>query len=44
MDAFEYKNVRSDFVSNTEKYEKQHVRLQVSILGTQGHFHSEVFS
>ena len=36
--AFKYKNIRSDFIAITEKNEKQYVRLQKSISGTQGVF------
>ena len=32
----EYKNARSDFLGITEKNEKQYVRLQLRIPGTQG--------
>ena len=35
-EAFEYKNARSDFLAITEKNEKQYVRLQLRIPGTQG--------
>ena len=30
IEAFEYENARSDFVANTEKNEKQYVRLHTA--------------